>query len=439
MVSKISLVNPCWSFEGSVYFGCREPHLPLEFGYAKALLERSGHEVEILDGHLEGFSPREIRKRITAFRPDYTVITTAPSYLFWRCAPPELRVPQETAREIREASNALVVVGPHASCTPGPALRKLEADLAIIGEFEEVLAGLADSSSGWQAIPSVAHFEGNELRMQGGRHLSDMDSMPPLHWPVDTITRHHHHHHRFEVQPTGPGAEVEASRGCPYHCFFCARENFRSTYRKRPLTVVLDEIQSLRVQGVEYVYFIDEIFMPDPDLLLGLTELKIKFGVQLRIDLWSFDMLELLGRAGCVSIEAGIESITDEGRSQMGKECKIPFEELFHRLVHAKRLIPFVQANLIDSNTDDPKIVRQWRDSLLLRGVWANKPVPLFPYPGSSAYRKMWGRPDDRAWERAHEYYIGANSEFSDIQDKKPVSLPELELPISDFGLRNAE
>ena len=37
---KVALVNPPWSFDGSIYFGCREPHLPLELGYAKALLEQ---------------------------------------------------------------------------------------------------------------------------------------------------------------------------------------------------------------------------------------------------------------------------------------------------------------------------------------------------------------------------------------------------------------
>ena len=31
-----------WTFDGSIYFGCREPHLPLEYGYAQALLERAG-------------------------------------------------------------------------------------------------------------------------------------------------------------------------------------------------------------------------------------------------------------------------------------------------------------------------------------------------------------------------------------------------------------
>ena len=25
---RIALVNPAWSYEGSIYFGCRQPHLP---------------------------------------------------------------------------------------------------------------------------------------------------------------------------------------------------------------------------------------------------------------------------------------------------------------------------------------------------------------------------------------------------------------------------
>ena len=51
---KFALINPNWSFDGSIYFGCREPHLPLEYGYAKALIERAGHEAEIIDGHTLG-------------------------------------------------------------------------------------------------------------------------------------------------------------------------------------------------------------------------------------------------------------------------------------------------------------------------------------------------------------------------------------------------
>ena len=47
---RFALVNPNWSFQGSIYFGCVEPHLPLEYGYARALLEQEGHQALIVDG-----------------------------------------------------------------------------------------------------------------------------------------------------------------------------------------------------------------------------------------------------------------------------------------------------------------------------------------------------------------------------------------------------
>jgi hypothetical protein len=49
---RVALLNPCWSFEGSIYLGCRDPHLPLEHGYAKALLQPQGHETLLIDAHL---------------------------------------------------------------------------------------------------------------------------------------------------------------------------------------------------------------------------------------------------------------------------------------------------------------------------------------------------------------------------------------------------
>jgi hypothetical protein len=61
-------------------------------------------------------------------------------------------------------------------------------------------------------------------------------------------------------------------------------------------------------------------------------------------------------------------------------------------------------------------------------GVWANEPVPLFPYPGSPDYRKLWGIPDDQAWERALDHYLTHHVDFSDIQDQRPRPLRELEL-----------
>lgn len=433
---KVALVNPPWNFDGSIYFGCREPHLPVELGYARALLSARGHDVRLLDAQLFGADLAALAAEVEAFGPELTVLTTAPSYLFWRCAPPELRVPMQTARALRPLSGHLVAVGPHASTTPRAALQKLDVDVAVMGECEETLVSLAECEPGeYAGVDSIACYadarsrrerDPGAIRVQGANAAVDMAALPPLRWSRPEVERHKHHHHRFDRAPSGLGAEVEASRGCPYACTFCAKEQFRNRYRKRPLAVVLEEIDELIARGVRYLYFIDEIFLPDRPLLLALVERNIEFGVQLRIDNWSDEMLRLLGQAGCVSVEAGVESITPAGRNLLNKRCKASTEELTRLLIVAKQNIAFVQANLIGTS-DDPREVAAWRELLSQHGVWSNEPVPLFPYPGSPQYSMNWGRLDDEAWERAHAHYLQECSSFSDIQDQEPLALRELE------------
>jgi anaerobic magnesium-protoporphyrin IX monomethyl ester cyclase len=425
---KFALVNPRWTFEGSIYFGCREPHLPLEYGYARALLERERHEVLLIDAQLHDLPMPEIVRRLERFAPDRLVVTTAPSYLFWRCAPPELRVPQELMAACAHLPAVRIVVGPHASTTPGTTLKKLAADVAVLGECEEILPRLAADRSTWPAVSSIA-YRGTDgaVVVRGGPHASDMAALPPLTWTAEDVERHRHHHHRFDAPPAGPGAEMEVSRGCPYHCTFCAKDNFRDDYRKRPIATILAELDGLLGHGVEYVYFIDEIFLPNRELLEAFVPRRFRFGIQTRIDLWTADTVAMLGRAGCVSIEAGVESITAEGRNLLDKGSRLTTEQIAERLIDAKRHVPFVQANLLESGTDRPTDVERWRQYLQAHGVWANKPVPMFAYPGSPGYTRQWGTPDDQAWERAIDHYLARFEGFSDIQDATPRPLHELE------------
>ncbi len=165
---RCALVNPNWTFAGSVYFGCREPHFPLEFGYARALLEEAGHEVLLIDAQMADYGPEEIRARLAAFVPDFTAITTAPSYLFWRCPPPELRVPRELVEAVRDVAGATVAVGPHGSTSPGAALRKLGVEAVVRGECETVLLALAEAGpEQWEAVPSVSLRVGEQIVSQG--------------------------------------------------------------------------------------------------------------------------------------------------------------------------------------------------------------------------------------------------------------------------------
>ena len=294
------------------------------------------------------------------------------------------------------------------------------------GEREEAIVELANGGSPHE-IAGSAGRDGERFRLNGGPRAASFSDMPAITWPDAWVARHTHHHHRFDAPAVGSGAEVEASRGCPYSCTFCAKIDFRDGYRRRALAPLLAEIDALINQGVTYLYFIDEIFLPQRPLLEALSARPVQFGVQTRIDLWKPDMLDLLGGAGCVSIEAGVESLTAEGRAALDKNCRMDTDELAARLIYARRRVPFVQANLIEARNDEADLVAAWRDRLQASGVWANDPVPLYPYPSSPAFRTLFGAPGEDAWERAHTHYLARFGRFSDIQEERPAPLARLE------------
>ena len=76
-----------------------------------------------------------------------------------------------------------------------------------MGESEEVLCRIA--AGGWADLPGLAFADGSGIRVNGGPQATRFVDLPALSWPDDWVARHHHHHHRFDVEPVGPGAEVQ--------------------------------------------------------------------------------------------------------------------------------------------------------------------------------------------------------------------------------------
>jgi B12-binding domain/radical SAM domain protein of rhizo-twelve system len=439
--ARYALVNPNWDFAGSTYFGCRDPHTPLELLFAAQKIAEGGHESLVIDAQTDELTLTETRQRVQYYDPDFLVIPSAPSYLFWRCPPPELRVPREWFEGIAAGGMRArkILIGPHGSATPRAALRKSGADAVIRGECEAALAAMA--SEPWELIDGLC-FRRGEGNQQGNEHYStslavvDMQTLAALDYANYNVERHWHRHHVFH-QGEGRGAEVEFARGCPWNCTFCNKQLFRNKFRERPVEAVLTEIDRLVARGVDYVYFIDEIFGVGLNVLRLLEEIArrpVRIGFQTRIDLWDEAKLDLLGRAHTISIECGIESITEAGREELNKNCRLSTERLSELLIYARRRIPWVQANLILTEHDDRGEIRRWQERLKAEGVWVSEPVPMYPFPGSPLYVQTFGAPpDDEAWERAHHYYTTAFAEkgYSDIQEQRPAPLAELEKPAS--------
>ena len=431
---KYALVNPKWSFEGSTYFGCPAPHFPIELLSAREVLRSAGHDVLLIDAWMEDLTPSEVRARLELFHEDFLVVPTAPSYLFWRCPQPELRVPRQWIEALDRPSKK-VVIGPHGSVTPRSTMEKTGADIVLRGEPDQTLPQLA--SLPWEMIAGCCWNDSNgTFRSAPGLGATDMKAIGTLDYSDYPVEKHHHLHHIFPGNGADHlklGAEVEFARGCPYSCTFCNKTLFRNKFRERDLGPVLAEIDQLIARGVDYIYFIDEIFGVGKQVRTLLEELAkrpVSIGFQTRIDLWDESSLDLLGRAHCVSFECGIESITDAGRDAMNKNCRVTTDRIRDLLLYARGRIPWVQANLIKTAADDPAEIALWQADLKSQGVWVSEPVPMFPFPGSPEYVTTFGaQPDEQAWERAHTFYLQlfADKGFSDIQDQVPIPLEELE------------
>jgi anaerobic magnesium-protoporphyrin IX monomethyl ester cyclase len=426
---KFALLNPNWDFKGSTYFGCQDPHIPLELMFGGDQLLAAGHDSLLIDAQTDNLTLQEARRRVNAFAPDFLVIPTAPSYLFWRCPPPELRVPMEWFAGM--SSKAIkVTIGPHPSATPAAAIRKTGCDVALRGEPDQTLAELA--SRPWHEIAGCCFREEDGLRISPVSAVADMSTLGPLDFRNYNVEAHWHRHHVF-THDQGLGAELEFARGCPWACTFCNKTLFRNKFRERSVDAVLQEVDTLMARGVGYIYFIDEVFGVGKNvrrLLEGIAERAVTIGLQTRIDLWNEETLDLLGRAHCISMECGVESITHEGREELHKNCQLDTGRIAELLVYARGRIPWVQANLILTEKDDRTQIRRWQEDLKARGVWVSEPVPMFPFPGSPLYTQTFAAaPDDMAWERAHRHYtsIFAGRGYSDIQEQTPLAIEELE------------
>jgi B12-binding domain/radical SAM domain protein of rhizo-twelve system len=286
------------------------------------------------------------------------------------------------------------------------------------------------ASRKWPDIDGCCWKDENGIHLSPTLGVTDMKQLGALTFENYRVEAHQHRHHVFEG--SGRGAELEFARGCPWACSFCNKTLFRNKFRERRLDAVLSEVDTLIARGVDYIYWIDEIFGVGKavrELLRELNRRKLTIGLQTRIDLWDEESLDLLGDAHCISMECGIESVSDAGREDLNKNCRIDTPRISELLIYARKRIPWVQANLILTEKDERGQIREFQENLRKHGVWVSEPVPMFAFPGTPDYAQRFGSPDDQAWERAHQHYLSAfrDKGYSDIQSQQPAPIEDLE------------
>jgi hypothetical protein len=113
-----------------------------------------------------------------------------------------------------------------------------------------------------------------------------------------------------------PYAGFLASYGCPYHCSYCIGGELG--FKLRDLDNAVEEMRRLRQMGIREIWFKDLVFGVNRDYYRRLVERMIdeKLGFSWvclsRANVLDEEFLALMRRAGCHTIQLGIETGDDE-------------------------------------------------------------------------------------------------------------------------------
>ena len=395
--------------------------------------ERAGHEALLVDGHLDGPGDAELRRRASrASRPDMTVVTTAPSYLFWRCAPPELRVPRETLR--RAARRAAAAPSRSVRTARRRRGRRCASSASTSRRARRVRGGrwpqLRRRAARRLAVPLDRLSRRRRRRaVQGGPHAADLTDAAgaALAGRVDRagtsiITTASTRRRRARAPRSRPRAAA------PTTARFCAKDQFPRQVPPRRSPRCSRRSTALVAAG-RRVRLLHRRDLPARPRRCSRRWSSAAGRVR-RAD--AHRPVEAARCSTCWARPAASRSRPASRASPrraaplLDKNCKLSTDEL----AEPARSTPSGACPSCRPTCSTRRRRRRTRSTRWRAGPAARtasgptSPVPLFPYPGSPDYRQLWGAPDDRAWERAHDALPRpVRRDFSDIQDERPLPL----------------
>lgn len=307
---------------------------PLGVLYIAAVLREDGHDVQVLDGDIDGLTIEEATRQILAGEPDLVGLSLMT---------PQLVPALEIAAGLKRARPTLPIVlgGAHIDSTTDDVFSMADCfDFAIYSEGEmplkEVCArmrdlGIGDSLSLTPALAGVQNViyrdvDGRVIKNSERPFLAELDSLPSVDYDMVDIRR-------YSI-PTMRGRYVISmmlSRGCPFKCTFCdAPLTMGRKLRFWSMDRIMKDIRfNVEKYGCRNFVFKDSTFTANKkwadqfcDRLIQ-EGLNIKWRCNTRVNLVPPPLLEKMARAGCYVINFGVESGDPRILKRIQKEVSI--------------------------------------------------------------------------------------------------------------------
>ena len=141
---------------------------------------------------------------------------------------------------------------------------------------------------------------------------------------------------------------IQATRGCPYKCFFCDIYKTSPVHYRRSVEHLFREVRLLADIGVKRIEFIDDNFNANKKdftfffelILKHKLDLKFFFPTGLRGDLLDKGMIDLMVEAGAIGINFALEHASPRLQKVMRKNLDV--EKLHRNLEYIAEKYPHV-------------------------------------------------------------------------------------------------
>jgi radical SAM superfamily enzyme YgiQ (UPF0313 family) len=235
-----------------------------------------GHELKYWEAQPGGAEPPE------AYTCDLVAISTLSAQAFEAYA---------AADRLRKAGVRVVLGGLHASVCPEEALA--HAHYVVIGEGERIWTELVRTAERGETLPRWDSAEFGPV---------DVNDLPTPRYDLLSPRTYN----RFTVQ---------TSRGCPWHCDFCASTvMLNHNYRKRSVPHIIRDIDAVRrLVKRPFIEFADDNTFVDKEwgkeLCRQLIPLRLHWFTETDISVADDpELLTLMRNAGCRQLLIGLES-----------------------------------------------------------------------------------------------------------------------------------
>ncbi|MBI1757077.1 MAG: B12-binding domain-containing radical SAM protein [Fimbriimonas ginsengisoli] len=207
-------------------------------------------------------------------------------------------------------------------------------DVAIEGEAEDPFVRLIDSLGHPEDFGQIAGvvYRASDGTIRRGPPAKLVENLDDLPLPLESQSLFDPKWYHPSGNETIPGG-ILSSRGCPARCTFCANYVTGRSFRHRSSASVVEELNLYHERfGTTFFPFWDDALTTNKPRLFELCEaierdieFDLKWSAITRANMVSPELVQAMRRAGCVSLNFGVESGDNEILRAIKKGITIEF------------------------------------------------------------------------------------------------------------------